>query len=158
MLVSRVAVEPSTPNKCYDHFHMTMSEYALYDIARAWSATTGLLFFDGRKLSKQYQRASPSNAYKLADSLTRKGFFVIHSEPSRRPNGTWSPRTYKVLSHDAWVKTHPGQCEGMGTGLVDLEALDHLPVPLAELTVIAESRPQPATANLLRPSARASST
>jgi hypothetical protein len=137
MLRKRIAAEPASPTKCYEHCHMTMSEYALYDIARAWSATTGILFFDGRKLSQQYQKCSKSNTYKLADSLTAKGFFVVNSEPSRRPNGTWSPRTYKVLNHDAWAKTHPGQCQGLGEAPADLGVPGHLPDPLTELTVTA---------------------
>jgi hypothetical protein len=57
MLGKRVAVEPTIPTKCYEHFHLTMSEYALYDVACAWSAKTGLLFFDGQKLSRQYKHA-----------------------------------------------------------------------------------------------------
>src|SRR5580658_3593980 len=102
MMSGKALVEPANPTRCYEHFHMTMTEYALYDVARAWSGKTGILYFDGKKLSQQFERASKSNMYKLAGRLTKKGWFVIHSEPSRRGNGTWSPRTYKVLRHVEW--------------------------------------------------------
>jgi hypothetical protein len=85
-MLSKPFAAPSIPAKCYEHFHMTMTEYALYDINRAWSDRTGLLFFDGMKLSEQFQHASKSNTYKLANSLVRKGWFAPQSEPKRRGN------------------------------------------------------------------------
>jgi hypothetical protein len=89
--------------KCHSHFHMTMAEHALYDIAMAWTDHGKKpFFFDGPKLARQFSEGSKNNMYWLEASLVRKGWLVLEVEKSRRTNGHWSSRTYTALTHDGW--------------------------------------------------------
>jgi hypothetical protein len=121
--------------KCFAHHHMTLAEYALYDIARAWSdGGRELLFFDGPKLARQFEKAGKDHMYKLRDSLLEKGWLVPVGDKSRRSNGHWGPGTYRVLSHDEYQLKHtcPVAREGTasrqgGNGPVATEGTDQSP-------------------------------
>jgi len=90
---------------------MTAPEYALWDVCRSLSHHSGILYFNGRNVAARFKGMGKTGAYNLAASLTESGWFKLLKECARRQDGTFSPRQYKVLSHDEWVAEHPNQCE-----------------------------------------------
>src|SRR5262245_32282628 len=101
----------SNPMKCYAHYHMTAQQYGFLDVCRALAHETGILYFNGPGIAARFQGMHKSTAYNLADSLLELGFFKLVKESHRRRDGTFSPKQYRVLSHDEWAAEHPNKCE-----------------------------------------------
>jgi hypothetical protein len=99
-----------TVYKCFANRHLTATEYALYDVCRSLSHQKNILYFDGRKIAAQFMKMSKSTAYRTAESLQAKGWFRLLKDKQRRHDGTFSPRQYRVLSHEEWIERHPQQC------------------------------------------------
>lgn len=106
---------PDTQPKCdHAHYHLTPQEHALWDISRAWSSKSGLLYFDGTKLAGQYRAWSRSQVYKLRDSLIELGWFQEVKKPRKNGNN-WTAGTYHVLTHDEYVAKYGiGTCPEIG--------------------------------------------
>ena len=120
------------PSKCYAHNHLTMNEYALWDVARSLSYGDGVLYFNGRNIAARFKGADKSTMYRLAKSLLDQGWFVVLKDTTRRRDGTWSPRQYRVLSHAEWAAAHPTACDGLHLSSDDE---DSEPVPTQDKPV-----------------------
>jgi hypothetical protein len=90
---------------------MTAQQYGFWDVCKSLSHQTGILYFNGRSVAARFLGMQKSNAYKLADSLKESGWFKLVKESHRRRDGTFSPKQYRVLSHDEWAAEHPNQCD-----------------------------------------------
>lgn len=92
---------------------MTAQQYGFWDVCRALAHQSGTLFFNGPGIAARFQGMHKSTAYNLADALTAAGWFKLTKESTRRRDGTFSPKQYRVLSHEEWAEEHPGVCESL---------------------------------------------
>jgi hypothetical protein len=104
--------------KCYERRHMTKSEFCVYDLCRAWSSIPSadpkyagkhIVYFDGRRIASEYSDLSPATVYRARTSLVRNGW-LIEEKGSGMRNGKRTAIHYRVLNHEEWKKTHPGEC------------------------------------------------
>ena len=121
----------STPDpeaKCFAHIHMTAAEYGFWDVARSFAFTNGVLIFDGRKFAQRFEGMSKDTAYRLAKSLTEKGWFIVKEESVKGSNGQQTPCRYIVVDHDKWTATHPDMC---GKGPIPRPKSKRIPPPVS---------------------------
>ena len=100
----------TTAIRCYPHHHMTAQQYGFWDVCRSLAFKNDILFFNGRSIAARFKGMSKSSAYLLADSLVEGGWFLLLKDSTRRKDGTFSPKQYRLLSHEDWTKQHPGGC------------------------------------------------
>jgi hypothetical protein len=139
------ASAPLEADHCFDHRHMSGLDFAIYILCSRLAHKTGIVYFDGRAIARSFEMMSKTTVYSHIKRLIAKGFLKVVQQPGYRKNGTYSPYYFTVLSHDEWVKEHPGQCP------VPVEAQ---PVPVAGLVsspVRPESQPVPVEAQPVRP-------
>jgi len=97
--------------KCYAHFHMTATQYAVWDVCRSLSHENGILYFNAPGIADRFESMGKNYPYQIAEELECKGFFKLLKPSARRKDGTFTPRQYRVLSHDEWAAEHPGACD-----------------------------------------------
>lgn len=128
---------------------MTAQQYGFWDVCRTLAFKNDILFFNGRSIAARFQGMSKSTAYLLADALVESGWFKLIKDSMRRKDGTFSPKQYRVLSHDQWVLEHPEGCLPVQPAGLD----DISPVQPADSPVQPADQPvQPAGHNLIHKS------
>ncbi len=137
--MSKPSATTDTPAlRCFAHHHMTASEYGLWDVCRSLAHKTGVLYFNGRGIAARFKSMSKNTPYTLAESLVEGGWFKLLKESQRRRDGTYSPRQYKVVTHQEWVEEHPNQCYSPSQN----EGLDqNQPVPITDCPVPITDQP-----------------
>ena len=100
---------------------MSPAEYGIYDVCRSLAHKSGILFFSGRGIAARFKNVGRNSIYPRAASLTALGWLKVVKDSYRRADGTFSPRQYRVLSHDEWALEHPNECRATSayTGLED---------------------------------------
>ena len=96
---------------CFAHSHMTPDQYGLWTHLREVSARYKKLYFDGRTVANRFSKTSKSTVYRISDSLIRDGWLVVVKPSKRLPDGTYSKRELRVLSHKEWSENNPGKCQ-----------------------------------------------
>src|ERR1700749_1565939 len=97
-------------HECYPHYHMTAQEYGFYDVCRSLSFRTKVLYFNGPGIAARFRAMSKGTPYNLARSLEASGCLVLWKDRSRRRNGSFPPRQYRVLDHEEWAANQSAQC------------------------------------------------
>jgi hypothetical protein len=114
----------NSPKQCYPHFHMTATEYAIYDVCRALSGKhDGILFFSGPRLAKRFRSMSKNTPYTALKSLLDMKWFEPQGEPGSRKDestGKHLATRYKVLTHEEWAAKHPNCCPNVSGGWQEL--------------------------------------
>jgi hypothetical protein len=99
---------------CFEHKHMTPTEFALWNLWRALAHPTGLFEFTrSRDYALMFDNATgreigqniPTNVFR---ELQRRGWI---KQVSQSFNSEGRPvYEYRILTHAEWVKSHPEGC------------------------------------------------
>jgi hypothetical protein len=130
---SNTTTNTNTTQQCYSHRHMPAVAYAVHNVCLSWSRKSGILYFDGPKIAAQFEKMSKSTAYRCGELLQERGWFILLKDKERRWDGTWSPRHYRVLTHEEWTEQHPGQCKApvSNEGMDDLQPVSNSALPVS---------------------------
>lgn len=129
--------------KCHANYHHTPAENGFWNVCRAMSHDSGLLYFDGRTMVKHF-RVKPRNGlskdyfYSLLKSLIDTGWYE-QVEPRRRnpASGFWMAGVYRVLSHDEWIaRFGKDQCFPNNFDASPVGITGHAPVVTAGLVPV----------------------
>ena len=115
----------TTEKQCYARRHMTLQEFAIYDLCVTWSRDKDrkiakrypeyggkpVVLFDGPQITSEFGEVGKSMVYKIAASLREAGWLVLVRETTRIGNRN-TPRHFRVVDHTEWAKSHPTACEG----------------------------------------------
>lgn len=121
---------------CFAHNHLTPEEFGVYEYARRVSHDSGVFYFDGRGVASQFSSTGKNSIYRIVNGLVAKGWFIVHKERGRNALGVWDASQYVLVSHDDWVKSHPGHCGQPvpKSGQAPVPNPGQVPVPVSEAT------------------------
>ncbi len=119
--------------KCFESRHLSSSDFKVYHVVLACAIAYRKARNDNGPLIFQYSvrpwlcnavPTSENNARKILERLEEQGWLVAIEKDRRGPNGKALPNIYQVLTHDEFLRTHPGSCPsndfGPGTRLTSL--------------------------------------
>jgi hypothetical protein len=115
---SNAVQSPLTSPKCHERRHMTALEFTVYDIARAWSATSStdpkykgknILYLNGPKMAAESESLCKATVYKVIKSLEAKGW-LVKVQASHWANGQRTSTHFRVIHHAEWAKRHGDKC------------------------------------------------
>ena len=141
----------SPRSRCFANLHLTMEEYALWDVLRSLSHSTGTVYFDGETVATYFARTGKNTIYRIVKSLVKKGWLFVQTKGRNTRNGLYMATQYQVLSHEEWAEANPGECivteprdsiPESGNGSVPEPEIDDEPVPEPG-TVHSQNREQP---------------
>jgi hypothetical protein len=98
------------PEVCYDRRHMTLQEYAIWSYARQVSHDSGVFYRNGLRVITEFEGLSKSTFYRVSDQLEKKGWLVKIRDAKKLSDSRFVHGEYRVLTHEEWVKAHPGTC------------------------------------------------
>jgi hypothetical protein len=101
---------------CSERRHMTPEEFGIWTYARMVSFTSGIFYASRRKTAQQFADTTKTTIQRLTQSLLEKGWLEKMDTPARDGDGNYVCKRYKVLTHEQWVKNHPGKCPDFRTG------------------------------------------
>src|SRR5258708_28392534 len=105
--------------KCFESRHLSSSDFKVYHVVLACAIAYRKARNDNGPLIFQYSvrpwlcnavPTSENNARKILERLEEQGWLVAIEKDRRGPNGKALPNIYQVLTHDEFLRTHPGSC------------------------------------------------
>jgi len=133
-------MKPATANqppKCFVNFHLTPEEFGLWNYLRSVSYESGIAYLSGRQIAQHFDDTDKNAVYRIIDRLFAKAWLEEFSPFYRTTNGSYVPRSAKVLDHATWVQAHgsascrpvPNLGQGRPVPIPDLSRNPDSPVP-----------------------------
>lgn len=127
---------------CFTHRHLLPQEFGVYSYIDAVTYKSGV-FYMSESLAAEFQGVSSRTLYRIVTSLQKKGWLRLIKSAGRTKYGTFTPAQYAKVSHEEWVKIHPGHCR------VNVPSEPLSPVTADETHELQETEPlTPVTAEL----------
>jgi hypothetical protein len=114
---------------CHERRHMNPAEFGLWTYALTVSWSSGIFYAGLRSTAEQFGNTNKNVIARIVQSLEKKGWLEKINTPGRDGDGNYLCKQYRVLTHDRWVKKHPGTCPDSGTGKHSSLAPVPVPVP-----------------------------
>lgn len=104
--------------RCHESHHLTLQQWGLLSVClKLTSGGKNKLFFDGRKMAARFSGMSKSTIYRIVAKLEEGGWLVPQNATSgktrktqaRKPDGSYVPTEYTVLTHEAWAENNGTQ-------------------------------------------------
>lgn len=136
--------------RCFSHCHMTPEEYGLWYYCRCVSKNSSTVYLSGREIAKEFDGISKNVIYRIADSLTAKGWFRDLAPYHRNAKtGALVPRTVYPLAHEEWVEQYSDiECHPIFVSPVPKSGQDDsvpVPVPIPPVPKSGRSCPDSGT-------------
>jgi hypothetical protein len=97
-------------NKCFEHNHMTMRQFGLWNRVRGLQRKWGFVYFDGDDLANGFRFTSRDAVFDDCNVLLKLGFFELQSPRKRKKDGTYESRKIAAITHKEWAKKYPNKC------------------------------------------------
>jgi len=140
------SMSKNNETKCFTNYHLTPAEFGLWEICRSLSHQTGILYFNGPGIAARFKDTGKNTIYNIAAALTQKGWLRLLKDSVRRRDGMFSPRQYRVLTHEEWATEHPNQC---GLTVPEIGNGTKSPFPLGDSPFPLDDSPFPNPGNIL---------
>jgi len=97
-------------NRCFEHNHMTMRQYGLWNRVRGLQRKWGFVYFDGDDIATGFRSTSRDAVFDDCNTLLKLGFFELKSPRKRKKDGTYESRKITAITHREWVSKYPNKC------------------------------------------------
>ena len=103
--------------KCCTRKHLTLEEWGLLeDCTRLTCGGLRPFFLDGRTAAMRFERTGKDAIYRIINSLESRGWLVRVGGGTRNKIGRYDPTSYRVVTHEDWIKVEGHACLELSTG------------------------------------------